>query len=494
MKKYATILLLALFILGCKNGEKYQPTYESLKQYKIPQWFRNAKFGIFIHWGVYAVPAHNSEWYPRNMYKKGGTVYAYHIEKYGQQKQFGYKDFIPMFKAEKWDPREWVSLFKQAGAKYVVPVAEHHDGFAMYNSSKTKWNAVNMGLHRDVMGELAAEIKKQGLYFGASSHYAWNWEYYTFDDDFDTVDPQNSALYGTPHPPKTAASEEFLNLWYARTKEIIDRYRPDLLYFDFGFNKPVFEERRIKLCAYYYNQALENNQQVVLNYKNDAFPDGAAVLDIERGRLKTIRKPAWQTDTSVGMRSWGYIENEHYKPVNNIIDMFIDIVSKNGNLLLNVNPKADGTIPEETKNILTEMGKWLKLNGESIYGSRPWAVYGEGPTKMIDSKRFTANDNTKYCAEDIRFTTRGDYLYGIALDWPGEQLTVKSIKPDQGTAITLLGYDKKLKWDYNETSGLTIYLPREWQQEDKRPGKYAFVFKMDKNSVGYAPQKQNSVN
>ena len=486
MRKYITIASFILLVLSCSKQEKYKPTYESLKQYKIPEWFKDAKFGIFIHWGVYAVPAHISEWYPRNMYKKGGTVYAWHREKYGPQKEFGYKDFIPMFKAEKWNPRDWVNLFKKAGAKYVVPVAEHHDGFAMYNSSLTKWNTVNMGPHRDVIGELAAETRRQGLYYGVSSHYAWNWEYYTFDDEFDTVDPENSGLYGTPHPPKTPESKEFLNLWYARTKEIIDRYSPDLLYFDFGFNKDTFEQRRIKLCAYYYNQAEKEHKEVVLTYKNDAFPDGTAVLDIERGRLKNIRKPAWQTDTSVGIRSWGYIPDEWYKPVNNLIDMFVDIVSKNGNLLLNVNPKADGTIPQETQNILLQMGEWLKLNGESIYGSRPWLIYGEGPTKMVESKRFTANDNTKYCAQDIRFTTRDANLYAIALGWPGKILTIKSVKPSGNAEITLLGYNKKLAWEYDKNSGLIIHLPQELQQEEKRPGKYAYVFKTQLDKIEYA--------
>ncbi|HUW20029.1 MAG TPA: alpha-L-fucosidase [Sedimentisphaerales bacterium] len=481
-------LVLSVAIIFCVAGlaesgnvdsrMKYEPTWESLSKYEAPEWFKDAKFGIFIHWGVYAVPAYRSEWYPREMYLKNKDTYNHHKAVWGDQSKFGYKDFIAMFKAEKWDPAEWAELFRKAGATFVVPVAEHHDGFAMYNSSHTRWNSVQMGPHRDVVGELGKAVRARGMKLGASTHYAFNWKYYTHSDEFDTNNAAYFGLYGKPHDPKAPASKEFIEHWYARVVDIVHKYQPEVLWFDFGFNEPEFEHYRKKIGAYYYNKGLEWGRPVVLQYKNEAFPDGTAVLDLERGKLDQIRFMVWQTDTSISRKSWGYIENDEFKSVDSLVDDLVDIVSKNGVLLLNVGPKADGTIPDEAKEILLGIGKWLQVNGEAIYGTRPWHTYGEGPTKgqaghMAERK----GGFSPFVGEDIRFTTKDNTLYAICLDWPGKEATIKSVSTRTflgrgGIAdIQLLGARGSLKWSRDDT-GLKVELPAE------RPCDYAYVLKI----------------
>ncbi len=466
---------------------KYQPSWDSLKQVQVPPWYLDAKFGIFIHWGVYAVPAYGSEWYPRNMYLKGHDVYKYHLEHYGSPSQFGYKDFVPKLSAEKWSPDGWVELFRKSGAKYVVPVGEHHDGFPMYDCSFTRWNAVKMGPRRDIVGELGRSVRRQGLKFGISSHRAFNWSYYTFDKDFDTSDPTYSGLYGKPHAPtplisnkpgerRQTAPKEFLDDWYGRSTEIVDKYRPDLMWFDFCFEGPEFEPYRQRFAAYYYNQAEDWGRGVAINYKHEAYPDDVAVLDIERGLLSDLRKQFWQTDTSVGQKSWGYIQDESFKSVDELVDELVDIVSKNGCLLLNIGPKADGTIPDEAQNILLGIGRWLDLNGEAIYATRPWKIYGEGPTKPEAGYFGERNKQTSYTAQDIRFTTKSGALYAIALDWPGPELKIKSLGSNSFSEkkisrVSLLGVNEKLEWKQTGDS-LTIKTP------GARPGDNAYAFKI----------------
>jgi len=485
--------LLALLIAAClavppaaasagdlkarhKVVAKFEPTWDSFKQYRVPGWYKDGKFGIFIHWGVYSVPAFHNEWYPRNMYRQGSKDYTHHANTYGNQGDFGYKDFIPMFKAQHWDPDRWARLFKQAGAKYVVPVAEHHDGFPMYDCSYTKWNSANMGPKRDVLGELAKAIRKQGLKLGASSHRANNWNYYTFKPGFDTMDPANQGLYGKPHEPGMPASKEFLDDWYARTVEIVDKYHPDLMWFDFGISKPEYEPYLKKFAAYYYNKAAQWGKEVAINYKHEAFPPWAAVLDIERGKLAGLREKFWQTDTSVCRRSWGYIQNHDYKSVDSLVDDLVDIVSKNGCLLLNIGPKPDGTIPEPQKEILLKIGKWLSINGEAIYATRYWKIFGEGPTQTTQGPH-KEKLNKQFTARDIRFTTKGQILYAICLAWPQDQLKIKSLGISSGlypgsiSRIRLLGSNQKLQWSRNNDA-LMIKMP------DKKPCDYAYAFKI----------------
>jgi len=331
---------------------KFEPTWGSLKNYSVPQWYMDAKFGIFIHWGVYSVPAFANEWYPRNMYIQGRPEFEHHVKTYGSQSKFGYKDFIPQFKAEKFDAERWVSLFKDAGAKYVVPVAEHHDGFAMYDCSFSDWTAAKKGPKRDIVGELAAATRKQGLFFGVSSHRAEHWWFFDGGRKFDSdvQDPQYDGLYGpaqmaspvshsdawrskdwTPRP-----DAKFLEDWLARTCELADRYQPQLIWFDWWIEQVVFEPYLQRFAAYYYKRAAEWQKGVAINHKFEAFPEGVAVLAIERGQLKDIRPFFWQTDTAISKNSWGYVKEQDYKTAGYIIGDLVDIVSKNGSLLLNV--------------------------------------------------------------------------------------------------------------------------------------------------------------
>ncbi|TMM53414.1 alpha-L-fucosidase [Maribacter algarum] len=496
IEKILICLLGGFLLLSCGSKSKkmdveesvkdtltvYEPNWESIKKnYKDPEWFNDQKFGIFIHWGAYSVPAYGSEWYPRRMYMDTATfsaqlkhqkdgpneTYLYHKKKYGDQKKFGYKDFIPMFKAEKFDPVEWISLFKKSGARYVVPVADHHDGFAMFASKTSRWNVANMGPKRDVLGELFEEGHKQGLIMGASSHYAFNWSFYNKKDHFDTVDPEYADLYSKKGKDLTEpVSEEFKQLWWDRTTDLIDNYKPEILWFDFYLDIPDFEEYRPKIAAYYYNKGLEWGKEVVINDKNlyhEAFPEGTVIYDLERGKLPGIRQLSWQTDTSIGKKSWGYVTNEEAKTPNSLVDDLVDIVSKNGNLLLNVGPKPDGTIPEDQKETLLKIGAWLDTNGEAIYNSEYWKTFGEGPTEEEGGYMSEHSKKGDFTAKDIRFTKRGDKLYAIMLDWPSDgKINIKSLAKDSEFAegliiksVRLLGSDNKLSFNQTET-GLMV--------------------------------------
>ena len=269
----------------------FKPSWGSLDKYQVPKWYEDAKFGIFIHWGVYSVPAFGSEWYPRNMYIIGSQEYKHHIATYGPQNKFGYKDFIPMFTARDFNADQWAELFRNSGAKYVVPVAEHHDGFPMYDCSFTDWSAAKMGPKRDIVGELSVAIRKQGLHFGASSHRAEHWWFYNggMKFDSDVRDPKYASFYGPAKPDKTQPNEAYLNDWISRTSEIVDKYHPEIVWFDWWIEQPVFQPYLQRFAAFYYNRGAEWKKGVAINYKNKSFPAHAAVLDIERGKLDTIR-------------------------------------------------------------------------------------------------------------------------------------------------------------------------------------------------------------
>ncbi|HPC77876.1 MAG TPA: alpha-L-fucosidase, partial [bacterium] len=347
----------------------FKPVWESLENYEVPQWYQDAKFGIFIHWGVYSVPAFGNEWYPRNMYKQGTREFEHHVKTYGSQKNFGYKDFIPMFTAEKFDPDKWADLFLKSGAKFVVPVAEHHDGFAMYDCSYTGWSAVSMGPKRDIIGELANAVRKRYLVFGVSYHRAEHWWFFHegMKFDSDVRDSRYIDFYGPAQPETTQPNEEFLEDWFSRLCELVDKYHPQVVWFDWWIEQPAFEPYLRRFAAYYYNRGFQWNRGVAINYKNQAFPRKAAVFDVERGLLEDIDPYFWQTDTSISKNSWGYIKDHDYKTADWIICDLVDIVSKNGALLLNIGPKPDGTIPEQEEEILLEIGQWLLVNGEAIY-------------------------------------------------------------------------------------------------------------------------------
>jgi alpha-L-fucosidase len=457
----------------------FSDSWDSLEHYQIPQWYEDSKFGIFIHWGVYSVPAFGNEWYPRNMYIKGSKEFEHHAAVYGTHDKFGYKDFIPMFRAEKFDAAAWAELFKKSGARFVVPVAEHHDGFQMYDCAFSKWNAAQMGPKRDIIGELAAAVRQQGMVFGVSSHRAEHWFFMGEGKHFDSDvrDPEYDDFYG---PAKSfprdnymdsTPDQDYLEDWLVRTCELIDKYQPQILWFDWWIMNLGFKPYLKKLAAYYYNKGVEWNKGVAINHKFDAFPVGTAVLDIERGQLSGIRPMLWQNDTSVSKNSWGYIKDHDYKSANDILCDLIDVVSKNGALLLNIGPRADGTIPEREQAILLEIGKWLEQNGEAIYGTRPWKTFGEGPTKVAEGA-FTDTKRSAFTSEDIRFTTRNGILYAIVLKWPENgRIVVKSLRKGSEYAIEnihsvkLLGHNSDVKWACTD-EGLSVHADECIQHEE----------------------------
>ncbi|AXT58952.1 alpha-L-fucosidase [Aquimarina sp. AD10] len=470
---------------------EFKENWESLSNYEIPQWMKDIKFGIFIHWGPNSVAELHTDWYPRWMYLDNGIMnpqtgeitknkphpaVAYHKENFGDQKTFGYKDIIPMWTMENFNAEDWVNLFKKSGAQYVVPVAEHHDGYALYESSITKYNSVNMGPKKDVFKELTDEIKRQGLISGASSHLAFNWNFYNQQEYFDTGNPEFSDIYAPPHKPDEPASAEWLaNFWWPRTKEIIDKYQPDILWFDFFLDRPEFAPYHKKLAAYYYNSGLKRGKKVVLqtkNYKYESYPIGTHMLDLERSKLDSIRPEYWQTDTSIGKNSWYYAKNWIPKSSGELIADLVDIVSKNGCLLLNIGPRKDGIIPGDQQKTLLEIGKWLDLNGEAIYGSKHWKTYGEGPTKT-ELGHLSESKNKNFTQEDIRFTTNKGNLYAFILIPPTENIKIRTLNTSNINieSIQLLGYKGKIA--FTQTSKhLEIQFPKGTNLE------HTWVFKI----------------
>jgi alpha-L-fucosidase len=468
---------------GLAAPDKYQATWESLKTHQEPEWLDDAKFGIYFHWGVYSVPAFGNEWYSRNMYRPGSRENKHHIEKWGPLEKFGYKDFIPMFKAEKFDPDDWAKLFVDSGAKFAGPVAEHADGFSMWDSKFTNWNAAKMGPKRDVVGELEKAIRKQRLKFITTFHHQWLWAWYpTFDKGIDTGDPKYSGLYGPlvseaawNFKEKVSYPPEFCRLWENKIREVIDKYGPDLLWFDSRMGD-IPEEYRMGFLAYYYNKAVDWKKDVAVTYKGSDLQIGTGILDLEKGRMAKTTTYKWVNDDVINWNSWSYVENADYKSADRLVDELVDIVSKNGSLLLDIDPRPDGTIPEPTRERLLQIGKWLKINGEAIYGTRPWEIFGEGPTKVIEGG-FGESQIKDFTAADIRFTRKGNTLYAILLDWPAGSTKIESLKEGRSLwfgrirSVKMLGIKKPLEWK-QDANGLTVQIPVE------KPCEHAFVLKI----------------
>lgn len=461
---------------------------ESLKQYKYPEWFRDAKFGIWAHWGPQAVPR-QGDWYARNMYLQGSRQNKYHVAHYGHPSKFGYKDIIPLWKVEKWDPEKLIKLYKRVGARYFVSMASHHDNFFLWNSKINPFNSVNMGPKKDIVALWQKAAQNEGLRFGVSEHtgasYRWYQSSHAADTagplkgvPYDGADPQYAALYHKkiegvdPYKPGEwfNISDELKQDWYFKVKELVDTYHPDLLYSDAPFN---WKTVSYSMLANFYNGNIKHHNgklEAVYNAK-DGDSGGMYVEDLERSVKDKGSDVPWQTDTSIG--DWFYREGQKYKSATEVIQMLVDIVSKNGNLLLNVVQTPEGDLEPDVLQILEEIAAWTAVNGEGIYGTRPWKVWGEKPVDQPEVKFEKYNNETKikYSAKDIRFTSKGEILYAFSLGKPTEEIKIISLGKNsqynvkQISSVKMLGSDAKLKWKQEENA-LIINKPDQmpsWQ-------------------------------
>ena len=452
-----------------KIDTTFKPNKESFHQYKYPEWFRDAKFGIWAHWGPQAVPR-QGDWYARQMYEEGSDDYKYHVAHYGHPSKFGYKDIIPLWKAQRWDPEKLMALYKKAGAKYFVSMGTHHDDFFLWNSKIHKWNAVNYGPKKDVLGIWQAAAKKEGLRFGVSEHLGASFTWFQASHRADTTGPLTGVPYDGTNPMYQdlyhaeadssdhdwlSTNKEWQREWLFSIKELIDNYHPDLLYSDSQF---PFGEYGDNMLAHYYNQDIaKNGGNLEAVYTCKQASDGMWVQDLERGVQDSISPFPWQTDTSIG--DWFYRTGQKYKSSTEVVQMLVDIVSKNGNLLINIVQTPEGDLEPDVMKIVEEIGMWTTVNGEGIYGTRPWKVYGEKPAaeSVVKSGNFN-EDKLKYTEQDIRFTTKGDTLYAFCLGEPKQDILINSLGKDSKfsdkkiASVSLLGSNEKLQWKQGKNS------------------------------------------
>jgi alpha-L-fucosidase len=495
--KTLPLLFIAALPVAVLAGEqvskpKFEPTVESLRQYECADWFRDAKFGIYIHWGAYSV-AEQGEWYARNLYIEGHKDYKHHLKTYGHPSEYGYVDFIPQWKAENFDPDTLLALFKRSGAKYFTPCAVHHDNFDLWDSKHHEWNAVNMGPKKDLIGMFREATLKAGLRFGVTTHLSRSYSWLNVANQSDTKGDMAGVPYDGAqgkgkglYPPNDGQSthrrapfdapKEWRDFWALRIKQLIDDYQPDHLYFDCAvpFRGSDAGKTGMDVISHFYNQRPEGVMCIKERPWQGLYADGIATLDYERGKASHILPEAWQTDDSIG--SWGYNVNTPYTTADAAVDKLIDIVSKNGNMLLNIPIRADGTLDETATTLLEEMGEWFDVNGEGIYGSRPWYMYGEGKTEMPHK---TIESPMTY--KDIRYTTKDGYLYAFILDWPVrrgqiqpvvmEFITVMNEQVNGIESVELLGHEGSVKWEAHG-DGLTVWFPEE------KPCNFAYCLKI----------------
>ena len=495
-----------------KTGQ-FEPTWESLRSgYQVPEWFRNAKFGIWAHWGPQCVEG-SGDWMARELYMEGSKAYKWHREHYGHPSEVGFKDILPLFRAEKWNPDSLVAYYKSLGARYFFVLGNHHDNYDLWDSKYQPWNSKNIGPKRDILREWADAAKKHGLPLGISFHADHSWTWYEPSRRYDLsgkmmgvpydgvltkedgkgkwwegLDPQQ--LYQQQHPLSRGSwangmlhnqwdwshgadipSEEFCTNFYNRTLDAINRYSPDLLYFD-ATVLPLYpiSDAGLKIAAHFYNQNTAvhtgKNQAVIFGKILNDEQREAIVWDVERGAPNQIVDRPWQSCSCIG--GWHYnteiYEQGRYKSASNIVKLLVDIVSKNGNLLLNVPLRADGTFDEKEHAILEEFGAWMRQNSEAIYDTRPWIRFGEGPiansTIKINNQGFNEGSYSKADSREIRFTQKGKTLYAIALAWPtDQQLVIQSLGKSQQRihSVQLLGYGK-VKFQQTDDA-LTVTLP-----------------------------------
>jgi len=495
-----SVLLAATSTIARAN---FQSNWESLSGQQIPLWVKDAKFGVYTHWGVYSVPAHGGPDYVRNLYEGSKTdakgVLSYHTKKYGPLDEFGYKDFIPMFTAPKFNADEWVGLMHEAGARFGGICLVHHDGFLLWDSKVNRWNSANMGPKRDIFGEIASAVRKyDDMKLLATFHHGRSFGYCTgamkeedITDEirktWDVFDPKYADFYWNE---RTGTAKEFSDQWRTKITEVIDNYRPDMIWFD-GLrtsmrNDHPPESYVQQVIAHYYNSAAVNRQDVMVCNKHGGefnFPELFGLRCFENGRdMPTDVGPWFLIDRAIAY-PWSYVNNKRYRDgADYHIRSIVDVVSRGGIFLLSLTPKGDGSIPEEEKEIMCGIGRWMKVNGEAIHGTRPWDVFAEGPTVLRSMKKRNNGQvaeqwdwRKQFTSEDIRFTTKGNALYAIALAWPEDgKLTVRSLGSDADLNIgivTLLGHRGTLNWRQT-ANGLEVHLPA------KRPCEYAFSLKI----------------
>jgi alpha-L-fucosidase len=503
----------------------FRGTRESLKAYRVPEWFRDAKFGIWAHWGPQSAPEYG-DWYARNMYMEGSAQNKFHVQTYGPPSKFGFKDVIHQWKAENWDPQKLLALYKKAGAQYFVALANHHDNFDNYDSKYQPWNSVRIGPQKDLIAGWAKAARDNGLKFGVSIHAAHAWSWYEvaqgadkkgdlagvpYDGKltkadgkgqwWDGLDPQD--LYAQAHTPtmklvwdwnaskgSSTPDAAYCEKLYNRTVDLINKYQPDLVYFD-DTVLPLYpvSDAGLKVAAHFYNSDMKRHDgklEAVLTGKvlNEE-QRKCMVWDIERGQSNRIEPLPWQTDTCIG--NWHYsrplFEKHRYKTTKTVVQTLADIVSKNGNLMLSVPVRADGTIDEDETKIVEGIGKWMDVNHEAIYGTRPWKVFGEGPASdgaPIKEQGFNEGKGKPFTADDVRFTSKGDALYAIVLGWPTKSLKIRSLgnsgklldKPI--VEISLLGSEEKIRWAQADDA-LSIEPAQTQPSEDAIVYKISFV-------------------
>ena len=495
---------------------RFEPTWESLEKYQVPEWFRNVKFGIWAHWGPQCVEGFG-DWMARSLYIEDSPEYKYHVEHYGHPSEFGFKDIIPLFKAENWNPDKLVAFYKEIGAQYFFALGNHHDNFDLWDSKYQKWNSVNMGPKQDILAGWEKAARKYGLYFGVSLHSDHAWSWYEPSQRHDTKGPKkgipydgkltkedgkgkwwegydSQELYAQNHPLSenswdngmihsqwawgngvSVPSQDYVTNFYNRTLDVINRYNPDLLYFDVTV-LPFYpiSDAGLKIATHFYNHSMKTHdgklEAVLFGKILDENQRKALVWDVERGAPNEIISQPWQSCSCIG--GWHYntsiYENNSYKSAANVVKLLVDIVSKNGNLLLSVPLRADGTFDEKEEKILKEFGAWMKINSEAIYDSRPWKVFGEGPIAdsdiALNAQGFNEGAYGVATSEEIRFTQKGNNLYAVALAWPEDgMIVIKSLSESSRllngkiNEVELLGYGKV---DFIRTEkGLEISLP-----------------------------------